>query len=440
MRAPARARRARRPDARRRGSRCSASCSASTCRTRRRPPPSTSASCASAWPRSRCSSSCRQPAGPPTMLVDRGRPVPRRGDARPAAAAVAGRVATVRQVLVVTRQGAGRGLRRERRTPSGRRRRHARARPAAARGDASTIIEAATEDDSAAAARGRGDRPTVRAATRCSSSSSLEPSGRPGSIESLPDSVEALDRRRDRPARPDRPDDPALRLGARDELRSRDCSWRPSATTSTSTTRSGTGSRTSSDPSRTREAAVPEHAHPRRRLRGPAVSPPARAARAGRRDDRGERRRVRSTRRSRRSRSTTTRPSAGTRRGRTAGGRRPGDGGLRERRGGAVLRAGARPRVAGCGPSMAPDLAELYDRRRMRSDILGEYDDGRSGAEAARRLIGDDPVEAAPLVVKQAIITSRTGRYRQSTRSADARPACARRAGAETQPRRAGPA
>ena len=65
--------------------------------------------------------------------------------------------------------------------------------------------------------------------------------------------------------------------------------------------------------------AVPQHPHPRRGLRGPALSSPSSPPRPGRRDDRSDAPASRSTRRSGPSRSTTTRRSAGTRHGCSAG-------------------------------------------------------------------------------------------------------------------------
>lgn len=62
----------------------------------------------------------------------------------------------------------------------------------------------------------------------------------------------------------------------------------------------------------------------------------------------------------------------------------------------------------------AEDLANLYERWSDAIYLLGRYDDADRALKAARRLLGRDAIAAAPLVIKQSIITSRTGRYRQT--------------------------
>jgi predicted ATPase/class 3 adenylate cyclase len=74
-----------------------------------------------------------------------------------------------------------------------------------------------------------------------------------------------------------------------------------------------------------------------------------------------------------------------------------------------ALAAGRRLRGAHTG-----ELAELYERRSDALYLLGDYDEADRALKAARRLVGSDPVAGAPLVVKQANMTNKTGRYRQS--------------------------
>ncbi len=62
----------------------------------------------------------------------------------------------------------------------------------------------------------------------------------------------------------------------------------------------------------------------------------------------------------------------------------------------------------------ARELADLYERWSDAVYLLGRYDDADRALKAARRLLGKDPVAETPLVIKQSIITSRTGRYRQT--------------------------
>jgi len=47
--------------------------------------------------------------------------------------------------------------------------------------------------------------------------------------------------------------------------------------------------------------------------------------------------------------------------------------------------------------------------------ILGRYVDSDRALTAARRLLGNDPIESAPLTIQQATIPSRRGRYRQTS-------------------------
>ena len=61
----------------------------------------------------------------------------------------------------------------------------------------------------------------------------------------------------------------------------------------------------------------------------------------------------------------------------------------------------------------ARDLAALYERSADARYRLGEFDTADHGYVAARRLLQRDPVSAAPLVVKQAMVATRTGAYRR---------------------------
>lgn len=60
------------------------------------------------------------------------------------------------------------------------------------------------------------------------------------------------------------------------------------------------------------------------------------------------------------------------------------------------------------------DLAEAYDRWSDSLHFLGRYHDADRALKAARRLVKADPIEVAPLAIKQAISTSRTGQYRRT--------------------------
>ena len=60
-----------------------------------------------------------------------------------------------------------------------------------------------------------------------------------------------------------------------------------------------------------------------------------------------------------------------------------------------------------------PDLAALYDRLSDALYVLGRYDDADRALKSARRLLRD-PIASAPLAIKQAVITSRTGQYRRT--------------------------
>jgi class 3 adenylate cyclase/tetratricopeptide (TPR) repeat protein len=60
------------------------------------------------------------------------------------------------------------------------------------------------------------------------------------------------------------------------------------------------------------------------------------------------------------------------------------------------------------------ELAALYERSADARYRLGEFDAADHGYVAARRLLDKDPVRAAPLVVKQAMVATRTGAYRRA--------------------------
>ena len=74
-----------------------------------------------------------------------------------------------------------------------------------------------------------------------------------------------------------------------------------------------------------------------------------------------------------------------------------------------ALRAGRRQRSVTSG-----ELASLYERSADARYRLGEFDAADHGYVAARRLLDKDPVKAAPLVVKQAMVATRTGAYRRA--------------------------
>jgi len=61
-----------------------------------------------------------------------------------------------------------------------------------------------------------------------------------------------------------------------------------------------------------------------------------------------------------------------------------------------------------------PDRTGLYERLSDALYLLGRYDQADRALKSARRYVRADPVASAPLAVKQAIITTRTGRYRQT--------------------------
>ena len=63
----------------------------------------------------------------------------------------------------------------------------------------------------------------------------------------------------------------------------------------------------------------------------------------------------------------------------------------------------------------APDLADLYRRWSDALDLLGRYDAADRAAKAARRLVKRDPVHVAPLAIKQATISTRTGQFRAAS-------------------------
>ena len=91
------------------------------------------------------------------------------------------------------------------------------------------------------------------------------------------------DRRRDRPALADRPDGAPLRLGARRELRPGPARGRRERGGGARRRASGQRLAELVDPEPRWSHALPQHAHPRRRLRGASVPPPPRAPRARRR-------------------------------------------------------------------------------------------------------------------------------------------------------------
>jgi tetratricopeptide (TPR) repeat protein len=72
---------------------------------------------------------------------------------------------------------------------------------------------------------------------------------------------------------------------------------------------------------------------------------------------------------------------------------------------------GAARRLRGVQP---PDRTGLYERLSDALYLLGRYDQADRALKSARRFVRADPLASAPLAVKQAIITTRTGRYRQA--------------------------
>ncbi len=62
----------------------------------------------------------------------------------------------------------------------------------------------------------------------------------------------------------------------------------------------------------------------------------------------------------------------------------------------------------------AAELAGLYEQSADARYRLGEFDAADHGFKAARRLLNNDPIKAAPLVVKQAMIATRTADYRRA--------------------------
>ena len=207
-----------------------------------------------------------------------------------------------------------------------------------------------------------------------------------GSIESLPDSVEALIAGEiDRLAPTDRT---ILRyaVGPRDPASTPPSSRRPSATTSSSTPRcgSGFGDLLTPDPdgglrfenTLVRDAAYEGLPYRRRRALHERVGETIEATR----------RRVASRRRSRRSRSTSTRPSAGTSRGRTAGW--PATGRCGSTPIADASRFYERALIAGRQPARVqrPIWSTSYASLSDASDVLGRLRGRRPRAEAARRL------------------------------------------------------
>jgi tetratricopeptide (TPR) repeat protein len=74
-----------------------------------------------------------------------------------------------------------------------------------------------------------------------------------------------------------------------------------------------------------------------------------------------------------------------------------------------ALTAGQRSRAV-----HAPELAEVYGRWSDALYLLGTYDDADRALRSAHRLVKREPIQDAPLAIKQAIIASRTGRFRSA--------------------------
>ncbi len=74
-----------------------------------------------------------------------------------------------------------------------------------------------------------------------------------------------------------------------------------------------------------------------------------------------------------------------------------------------ALTAGRRLRGVG-----STELAALYELSSDALYRLGEFARGDRALRAARRHVGHDPIKAAPLVVKQAIISTRSAQYRRA--------------------------
>ena len=76
----------------------------------------------------------------------------------------------------------------------------------------------------------------------------------------------------------------------------------------------------------------------------------------------------------------------------------------------------ARALVAGRRLRSVParDLAGVQEKHADALYLLGEYEQADDALRAGRRLLGMDPIESAPLAIKQAIMTNRTGKYRQT--------------------------
>ena len=376
-------------------------------RTRRRPPPSTSGSSATAWRRSRCGSWPAACPGRPTIFVIE--------DAQHLDEAVAGSAAAP----LAGRRGSPPGPHRH---PAGRRRRSfADPRTTACAVDHASswrrsplealiaIIDAATEDDPLRPheveeiARRSGGNPlflfelldTVRATGDDRGAAGLD---------------RVADRRRDRPPRPGRPDDPALRRGPGHDASIRHLLVRRRRGRRRPRRRIWAPARRPVDPRAERRAALPEHADPRRRLRGPAVSPAPGPARPGRRDDRGDAPGSSSTRRSA--------PRAPLLRGAALGqgvallpaGRRPRDGDLRQRRGHALLRDAPSAPAGACDRCPRTDLAALYELSARHPVPPRRVRCRRSRRiVAARRLLDKDPIQAGA-AGREAGDASRPGR------------------------------
>ena len=68
----------------------------------------------------------------------------------------------------------------------------------------------------------------------------------------------------------------------------------------------------------------------------------------------------------------------------------------------------------------AEEMAALYERSAEAHFRLGEFAAADKGFEAARRLLGRDPIRTAPLIVRQAATAIRTGKLRRAAARAEA--------------------
>ena len=67
---------------------------------------------------------------------------------------------------------------------------------------------------------------------------------------------------------------------------------------------------------------------------------------------------------------------------------------------------------------VAADLAAVHERNAESLFRLGAFEAADRDFEAARRLLGRDPVATAPLVVRQAASAIRTGKLRKAANRA----------------------